>query len=153
MQILNTNLFRINYPKINNSNDKPLQKYVTEPIKNENISNSFYYPTFGTNVAVFEKMEKLASSKNVNKQELKTLFEGLSDACKKNFNSFVEKFSGYGYSSDDFLIVYAKFIQLFKSLPETIESNVKESVNKFKDNGLTMDKYINVCVKAPSLFY
>ena len=150
MQIFKTTLFKTNQLFNTNINNKDSQRFVTEPIGNNEIPNH-YYPAFKSNVEICEKMKQV-SSKKVNLEELKKLFERLTDKAKEGFKSTLKNFGKFGITQDVLLVTFAKQPSLFHQSPDTIDARVKGLVDKFKDNGLTVDNYVKACVKQPPLF-
>ncbi len=75
-------------------------------------------------------MHKMVKSKNYDFQELKNLYENLSETCKQNFNGILEKFKNEGLVFD-ILLPCAVVANLFYRKPDVIEGNIRKLVKKF----------------------
>ena len=128
---------------------------VTQPKVEDNLNKvpyNYNNITFGSNVEVIAKMEKLAKSKNCKMDDLYKLFKELTATAQTNVNNLIKKFEKEGLKTDDYIKACIKQPSLFYHSPETIEKKVRELVGKFDKEGLNTKDYIKACIKTPSLF-
>ena len=117
-----------------------------------NLPSYSYQVNFkGTNNETIQKMENLIQKNGYKFEELKKLFDELSDIAKNNVNGTVELLKNEGLTFEAFLPSAVKAGAFYKS-PKTTESNVKELVKIFEKEGLNTNDYIKACVKQPQLF-
>ena len=117
-----------------------------------NLPSYSYQVNFkGTNNETIQKMENLIQKNGYKFEELKKLFDELSDIAKNNVNGTVELLKNEGLTFEAFLPSAVKAGAFYKS-PKTTESNVKELVKIFEKEGLNTKDYIKACVKQPPLF-
>ena len=125
---------------------------------NNSVSDLRYLPYYssqvnfnGTNVETFQKMQNLIKKNGYKFEDLKKLFDELSDTAKNNVTGMVELFKNEGLIFETFLPSALKG-NLFYQSPKTIETNVRELVKLFEKEGLNTNDYLKGCVKQPSLF-
>ena len=145
---------KINFQKQNTKENKALCKSCSKMQQTDlnNLRDNRYLINFkGGNALVIDKMQTMVKSKNYTPQELRKLYESLSEIAKQNFNGILGKFKSEGLDFET-LLPCAVIANLFYCKPDTVAKNVQDLVKKFEKEGLNTGDYVKACIKQPSLF-
>ena len=145
---------KINFQKQNTKENKALCKSCSKMQQTDlnKLRDNRYLINFkGGNALVIDKMQTMVKSKNYTPQELRKLYESLSEIAKQNFNGILGKFKSEGLDFET-LLPCAVIANLFYCKPDTVAKIVQDLVKKFEKEGLNTGDYVKACIKQPPLF-
>ena len=117
-----------------------------------NLPNYSYQINFqGQDAKIIAEMRSLMKVKGYEFENLKQMFDKLSESNKGRINDFVSAFSKEGLTLENFLPCAVK-ANLFNIESDITEKNIRELVQNFEKDGLSTEKYLKTCIKQPFLF-